>query len=381
MSTAGSAASIGISAVATYRPPWILGNDWFEGTIPRKFVHHTGIHSRLISETDEITMAVRAAESLQSETGCEWQQCAGLVFASPSFIPLSIARQYLDAQHVRKEGLKRAARRFARRMMLPSYPIFAINWFCSGYAKALEIVRRRIVPAINLQPDQFILVINTTRISRITDFSCKQTAALFGDMATATLLARDDSPRYPTHFSVVHASAVKQPADGVFFDFHMRKNVVVPRNDGGRDSARQRLVFSLDGMGVADAAPRAMSQEIEKALAAEHIPVDQVRFVVPHQAGAGIIRLATMKIQALGIQGEVVNGMTAEVGNVSSCSIPFTLRKHWDRLEGLIACPTAAVGRPGLAEMSQGCVLLQSTPHHSLQARQSEPAALTVAAG
>lgn len=380
MST-GQSSHLGISAIATYQPRWSLGNDWFEGTIPRKFVHHTGIHSRLISETDEITMAVRAAEALQRESGCDWQKCAGLVFASPSFIPLSVARRFLDAEHVRKESLKRAARRFARRMMLPSDPIFAINWFCSGYAKALEIVQRRIVPAVNLQPDQFILVINTNRISRITDYSCKQTAALFGDMATATLLARDDSPRYPTHFSLVHASAVKRPADGVFFNFHMRDNVVVPQKDGGRNCTQQRLVFSLDGMGVADAAPRAMSQEIEKALAAANIPVDQVRFVVPHQAGSGIVRFATIKIEALGIQGEVVNGMTAEVGNVSSCSIPLTLRKHWDRLEGLIACPTAAVGRPGLAEMSQGCVLLQSTPHHVRQRLQSEPAALPVAAG
>jgi len=365
------ATPIGISAIAVHQPSWSLGNDWFTGTIPRKFVHHTGIRSRPISEEDEITMAVHAAESLQRETGCDWERCAGLVFASPSFIPPSVARQYLHGLRLKRENLRRAARRFARRMLLPDCPLLAINWFCSGYARALEMVQRRILPAVNLKPDQFILVINTNRISRITDFGCAQTSALFGDMATATLLARDDSLRYPTHFSLAYARAIKRPADGAYFQFHVRENIPLPQKDGGKVLSGKRLVFSLDGMGVADTAPRAMAEEIDHALTAAKIPVGQVRFVVPHQAGAGIVRLATMKIEALGVHGEVVNGLTAEIGNVSSCSIPFALRSEWDRLEGLIACPTAAVGRPGMAEMSQGCILLQSTPYHSRQTGQS----------
>lgn len=371
---------IGISAVAIHQPAWSLKNDWFEGTIPRKFVHHTGIRARPISEEDEITMAIRVAEKLQLETGCDWENCAGVVFASPSFIPRSVAKQHLHGARLRREKLKHAARRFAQRMLLPASPVYAINWFCSGYAKALEIVQRKVVPETKLTPEQFILVINTNRISRITDFSCQQTSALFGDMATATLIARDDSVRYPTHFSMVHARAIKRPTEGAFFDFHLRENLPIPQKDGGRTFVRERLVFSLDGMGIADTAPRAMAEEINTALLAANIPVDQVRFVVPHQAGAGIVRLATMKIEALGVRGEVINGLTAEIGNVSSCSIPFALRSQWERLEGLIACPTAAVGRPGVAEMSQGCILLQSTPYHSRHLRQHEPASIAMGA-
>ena len=363
--TTRHSANIGIAAIATYRPPWMLGNDWFEGTIPRKFVHHTGILSRQISEEDEVAMALRAAKALQRETSCDWRNCAGLIFASPSFIPLDVARQYLDPAHVRGERLRRAARRFARRLKLPECPQRAINWFCSGYARALAIAQRRLAPAVNLGPHQFILVINSNRISRITDFGCAQTGALFGDMATATLLAREDSPLHPVHFKLLYANAHKQPADGAFFNFHMRKNVLVPQKGGGKEYAPQRLVFSLNGMGVADAAPRAMASGIAKALAATHISPADIRFVVPHQAGTGIVRLATMKIEALGITGEIINGLTSAAGNVSSCSIPYALQQHWNRLGGTIACPTAAVGRPGKLEMSQGCILLQATPLHS----------------
>ena len=151
MST-GPAANLGISAIATYQPPWVLGNDWFEGTIPRKFVHQTGIQSRTISEEDEVALAVRVAEILQRDTGCDWRNCAGLVFASPSFIPRPVAQQYLDGEHAREERLKRAARRFAHIIKLPECPRYAINWFCSGFARAMSIAQRRLA---DIEPHQF----------------------------------------------------------------------------------------------------------------------------------------------------------------------------------------------------------------------------------
>jgi 3-oxoacyl-[acyl-carrier-protein] synthase-3 len=275
-----------------------------------------------------------------------------------------VAQQYLDKRHALRERVARGARHFARKLRLPECPVLAINWFCSGYAKAIAIAQQ-LASRVRLQQHQFILVVNANRISRITDFACRQTAGLFGDMATATLLARSDSPLYPPHFTLLHAFAEKQSAEGAYFNFHLREHVLMPQKDGGRDYSPQRLVFSLDGMGVADSAPRAMSQAVAKALAETRISPADIRFVVPHQAGTGIVRFTAMKLEAIGIRGEVINGMTSEVGNVSSCSIPYALKKNWNRLDGIIACPTAAVGDPGRPEMSSGCILLQATPLHS----------------
>src|SRR5580765_1495733 len=89
---------LGISSIATYEPPWALGNDWFGDRIPRKFLHHTGIESRLISLEDEVTMGVQAVRNLQRETGCDLKDCVAMVFVSPSFVPLTIARRYLDRE-------------------------------------------------------------------------------------------------------------------------------------------------------------------------------------------------------------------------------------------------------------------------------------------
>ncbi len=355
---------IGISAIATHEPPWVLRNEWFGDTIPRKFVHHTGIESRPISQEDEVTMAARAVRNLQRETGCDLTDCRAVLFVSPSFVPLTVARKLLDPQRAEQERLRRAARQLVRRLGIPDCRAEGLNWFCSGYSRAMTLACRRILPKLPLSDNQFMLIVTSSRISRITDYSCKQTAALFGDLATATLLAPTTSHRYPVHFEVLHADAEKQPADRPFFDFHWRQHVPVPDAAGGTEHADERLVFSLDGMGIADIAPRAMSSAVDKAVKATGTKAADVRFVVPHQAGSGIVRFTGMKLESLGIHGELINGLTQTVGNISSSSIPFALKQTWHRLSGIVACPTAAVGSPGVAEVSQGCVLLRATPLH-----------------
>jgi 3-oxoacyl-[acyl-carrier-protein] synthase-3 len=365
---------VGISAIAVYEPPWILGNDWFADMLSRKFVQHTGIQSRHIASEDEVTMGIRALEKLEREVNCDWRECAAVVFVSPSLVQRSVARKYLDEPSVRLESTSRAARDLVARLGIPAAPCYGINWGCSGYSKALAIVQRQILPGLCLDRDQFILVVTASRISRITDYACKQTAPLFGDLATATLLAPLDSRKHPAHFKLILAGAEMQAAAGVFFDYRLQENVVVPAPEGGRSSASRRIVFSLDGLGIADAAPRAMAGAAVDALREMHIRPEQVRFVVPHQAGAGIVRLAAMKLEEGGVRGELVNGLTRDVGNVSSCSVPYALRKTWNQLTGSIVCPTAGVGNPGIANISQGCILLQATETHERASRLRQTA-------
>ncbi len=359
-SHAVASGTVGISAIAVYEPPWRLSNDWFGATIPRKFVQHTGIESRCISEEDEITMALPAAENLQRDVNCDLRDCVGVVFASPSLVPSVVGRKYFDGARVRKESPSYIARQFTNCLGLTVERAVGINWFCSGYTKALSLVLHCILPKITLRPDQFLLVVTASRISRITDYACAQTAPLFGDMATLTVLARTDSQKYPVHFELLGAGAEMSPVDGVLFDFHWRRDVLVPTREGGCDRDPQRLVFSLNGLGIGDAAPRAMATATADLLRMTDVRPEDVRFVVPHQAGSGIVRFAAMKLEAIGIDGEVINGLTGDVGNVSSSSIPYALKQAWHVLDGTIACPSAGVGPPGEARVSQGCILLRA---------------------
>lgn len=359
---------LGISAISVHQPAWELENDWFGETMPRKFAHHTGIEARGISLDDEVTMGQHAVRRLQRETGCNLADCRGIVFVSPSFIPPAIARRHLDPEQAANERPRHAARQLARRLGMRQCRTIGLNWFCCGYSRAFAVVSRRWAPRLALRRDEYLLVVTASRISRITDFGCRQTGGLFGDMAAATMLAPVTSHRYPVHFEVVHADAEKQPAERPAFDFHVRPGVPVPAPGGGTVRADERLVYSLDGMAIAEIAPRAMSAAAGKALAATGLSGGDVNFVVPHQAGSGIVRFTGMKLEDYGIHGELINGLTRRTGNVSACSLPHALRETWGRLTGLIACPTAAVGSPGRPEVLQGCILLRSTAFHDRQA-------------
>ena len=359
---------LGIAAIAIHQPAWELENGWFGGTMPRKFAGHTGIEARGVSAADEVTMALEAVRRLQRETGCDLAGCRGLAFVSPSFIPPSVARKHLSAAAAAHERPGRAARGLARALGIRGCRTIGLNWFCCGYSRVLAVVSDRWAPRLKLAPEEFVLVVVATRISRITDYSCSQTAGLFGDMASATLVAPATSRRHPVHFEIVHAAAERRPADKPAFDFHLRSHTPVPLPDGGTRETAERLVFALDGMAIAEIAPRAMAAAVEGALAATGIAAADVDFVVPHQAGTGIVRFTGMQLDGLGIRGELVNGLTRRTGNVSACSIPHALAATWGRLRGLVACPTAAVGSPGKPEVLQGCILLRATAVHERQA-------------
>jgi 3-oxoacyl-[acyl-carrier-protein] synthase III len=360
--------SLGISAIAIHQPSWELENGWFGDIMPRKFTHHTGIEARCVSTEDEVMMGLRAMRRIQRETGCDFAACRGLVFVSPSLIPPSVAMRHLDPDQAVVERPSRAARQLARAFGMRGCRTIGLNWFCCGFSRAVDMVVRRWAPRLSLRADEFLLVVVATRISRITDYACAKTAGLFGDMASATLIAPLCSGRHPPHFEILHAHAERQPLEKPAFDFHVRSDVPVPAPDGGRIVAAERLVYSLDGMAIAETAPRAMSAAVARAVAECGLSGGEVNHVLPHQAGTGIVRFTGMKLEELGIGGELVNGLARRTGNVSACSVPHALHETWRRLRGVIACPTAAVGSPGRAEVLQGCTLLRSTPHHDAEA-------------
>lgn len=358
--TSREPAPFGISSISTFRPKQVISNEWYESALPRKFVNHTGIESRRVSFEDEVTMAGHCVRQLANEFPCDLNECAAVVFATPSFVPMSIANRYMDRERARQEQPTRAAYRLVNELGIQPRRVLGINGFCSGYAKALSLVKRRFMPTLDLSDSEFVLVVTSSRISRITDFSCRQSGALFGDLATATLLSRTDSRKYPVAFEVIDARYSKKPVNRAYFDFSEKQDVLVPTDDGGRSHEAKRLVFSMDGMGIADTAPRAMAASALEVLVANAVNPREISHIVPHQAGDGILRLAEMKLEDVGLTAEVVRGMAREVGNVSSGSVPFAIKRLWKKLHGNVLCPVAAVGSPGKCEVSQGCILLRA---------------------
>lgn len=362
-----SESKLGIAQIAIHQPRWSLPNEWYRSIMAKKFVKHTGIEARAIADLSEIELAKESILELKRNASCDLEQCAGLVFVSPSLVPMPVANQFLPREKAKLEQANRMARALCDDLSIRPRFVVGMNGFCSGYAKAIEYVQSRVAPALGLSKREYILVVTSSKISRINDYGCKQSGALFGDFATTTLISRMDSVSHSPAYEILAASYNRMPATRPFFKFHLKENVPVPEHTGGMHY-EDRLVFALDGMGIADTAPRAMAAAAQDLVEKQSLHPKDVDFVVPHQAGTGIVRLTGMKLEEAGFQVEPINGLTKSTGNISSSSVPFALHENWNDLHGLIACPVAAVGAPDKAEVSQGCILLRRVPSRQSQA-------------
>ena len=112
-------------------------------------------------------MGVRAVENLRRQTGCDLRKCVAVVFAGSSLIHGYIARRFLGEEQAQRENFRAVGRELVERLGIPLVRVFAINWGCSGYSKAMEIAARYVARRPRLRQDQFVLVVTVNRTSKI----------------------------------------------------------------------------------------------------------------------------------------------------------------------------------------------------------------------
>ena len=132
------------------------------------------------------------------------------------------------------------------------------------------------------------------------------------------------------------------------FDYQLRENVIVPTAAGGRGIEPRRVVFSLNMMGLGNRPALAMADATAKAIQATGIQPEEVDFVVPHQAGTSVVGLTAMRLEQLGIRGEVINGLTRNVGNISSSVSALRLEAELAAIAGHDRLPNSRGGQTGL---------------------------------
>jgi len=171
---------------------------------------------------------------------------------------------------------------------------FDVNAACSGFVYALTVAHGLIAMGSSK-----VLIIGTDTLSRITDWSDRNTAILFADGSGAVVLEAVDGPGQMLAWDI--------DADG---------------------SAEQSLYAELggfiqmDGKDVFRKAVRIMVDSATKSLTAAGLTADDVDVVIPHQANIRIIQAAC---ERLGIPMEKASLVLHYTGNTSSASIPLAL--------------------------------------------------------
>ena len=411
-----------------------LPNSWFEsrGVIGRKFLAHTGILTRGISFLSEPEMAARAIESLKHQTDVDFRDCGGVLLSSSSLVPVEqsdwrrdclkalgrwedlhrfigpavglseellrglewsdelrdwdaicrLARQIgmsdgqiaAIEQHCLAEfgSIEATTAAVARKLAISPERVRGVNWGCSGYVRAWELLETELIDRARPAREMFFLLITVSRTSKFTDFGASDTGALFGDFATATLVTHRDNARLPPRLLLRHSStALPRTRDlspdaallgEALFDYERRSNVLTPTPDGGAIRVDERLCWTMDGFGVVYAAEPAMTGAIAAALDATRIKAADVQWLLGHQPGRKVMERAAGGLRGQGYRGRIPVDLMARTGNITCSSIPHVLAMHWNELEGLVICPAIGMHAPASPFMSQGCLVFEASP-------------------
>ena len=171
---------------------------------------------------------------------------------------------------------------------------FDVNAACSGFVYALVTGHGLIAMGMKR-----VLVIGTDTLSRITDWTDRNTAILFADGSGAAVI-----------------EAVSGPGQLLGWDFDA-------------DGSLEELLYAeiggtlhMDGKEVFRRAVRIMVDSAEKSLKASGLTANEIDLVVPHQANVRIIEAACKRLDIPMSKTAIV---LQETGNTSSASIPLAL--------------------------------------------------------
>jgi 2-oxoisovalerate dehydrogenase E1 component len=179
-----------------------------------------------------------------------------------------------------------------------SLPTYDINAACSGYLYALANAR----DYVTNHPQARVLVLTSEVLSPLLDQNDFNTAVLFADAATASLVQAANGDRAPL-FTYAQPTIAGAPEPGELLS--------VPRAGEGYIKMNGREVF-------ADAV-RAMTATLTSACAAEGISMDDIDLMVPHQANQRIIDAIARR------SGRPAHSIIRTMGNTSSSTIPMAL--------------------------------------------------------
>lgn len=187
-----------------------------------------------------------------------------------------------------------------------------INAACSGFIYGLAIADAFILS----RKYNNILVIGAETLSRITDWTDRNTCVLFGDGAGAIVITRGDSNDNRGIISTYLRSDGSQ--QGLLY--MLGGGSKYPASYASID---QRLHYiKMNGVETFKAAVTAMGDAAIYILEQSDLNGDEIDWLIPHQANIRIIQ-ATAKRVGLPMSKVYVN--VQEYGNTSAASIPIAL--------------------------------------------------------
>ena len=265
----------------------------FPGRTASDIFQRTGIETRRLLGPDEsaLTLATRAARSALAGAGLTLSDIDAIFVSTSSPISLSPSMACLLHHQL---SLDEPGRDVQASDILAA---------CSGYLYALQAASDFCLA----KPDANILVVTAEAMSTFTDPNDFDTAIVFADGATA---------------SVVHgpeASGFKKSR------ILLRRPVLSARGEDGsilNHGRRERPTVNMDGLKVFPMAVRQLIALLKEASLQAGVQVEDLDYIVPHQANGRILEAVDSRLKLR--KGRLVNRVRNS-GNTSSSTIPLVL--------------------------------------------------------
>lgn len=280
-------------------PPQVLTNDdlaQMVDTSDEWIRTRTGICERHIAADGEVTstMALQAARQALEVAGLNPSQLELVIVATmtPDYAFPSTACLVQDAL-----GATRAA-------------AFDLSAGCTGFVYGLSVA----ADLISSGAYENALVIGAETLSRVIDWSDRDTCVLFGDGAGAVVLRANGID------GGVLSTVLGSDGSG--------STLLYMPAGGSREPASHKTVsegshyLKMRGREVFRFAVRAMSTATRQVVEQAGLTLADLKLVIPHQANKRIIEAST---RSLGLPPEVVFSNLERYGNTSAASIPIAL--------------------------------------------------------
>ena len=191
-------------------------------------------------------------------------------------------------------------------------PAFDILAACSGFVYGLVQADNM----IRLSQAKTALVIGAESLSKIVDWTDRNTCVLFGDGAGAAVLRACEGDGSKNDKGIL---ATKIYADGTHYDYL--------KTNGGVSSTQTAGFVSMDGKEVFKFAIPALTQGAEAVAAMAGYKISDIDWLIPHQAN---IRIISNVGEKLGLPEEKVIVAVDHHGNTSAASIPLALSENME---------------------------------------------------
>ncbi len=285
-----------ISGTGSYTPEKVIPNSYFERVGSNdEWIHNTlGIKERRIVE-DETT------SDLAAKAGLKAIENAGLGIKDIDLIVVATTtpdRQAPSCACFVQDKLKA--------YQAVAFDVAAV---CSGALFTIAVAHE----FIKTGTYQNVLVIGADTFSTITDWD-RRDSVFFGDGAGAMVL-----------------SATEDDKGFIDFDMHSdgrgKEHFTIP-GGGAENPATKKSVknkehfFQMNGKEVYDTATKVVPESVNTILERNHIKVEQLAYMIPHQPSIGILKSIA---KSIGLPFERVTTNMDKYANTSGATIPIVL--------------------------------------------------------